>query len=84
MERHYDALSEAETEGSKGAQLRAMLTSATLPRDLAAKYCQVCAGLAAKETDAVRQWELQQMAEMLTRVPWEPAQTFWEAVRRCG
>ncbi|MGD0708702.1 MAG: pyruvate formate lyase family protein [Anaerolineaceae bacterium] len=80
IEAQYSALSETDKKGSKGAQLRAMLTSATLPRDLAAKYSRVCAGLAAKESDAARKWELQQLAEMLTRIPWEPARTFWEAV----
>jgi formate C-acetyltransferase len=80
IERHYNALSEVEKKGSKGAQLRAMLTSATLPRDLAARYSNVCTELAAKESDATRKWELQQLAEMLTRIPWEPARTFWETV----
>ncbi|HZU86834.1 MAG TPA: hypothetical protein VFF78_05095, partial [Anaerolineaceae bacterium] len=35
IQAHYDALSEAEKQGSQGAQLRAMLTAATMPRDLA-------------------------------------------------
>ncbi len=58
-----------------------MMTAATMPRDLAAEYSKVCARLAEAETDLARKNELLQMADHLTRVPWEPAQTFWEAVQ---
>jgi trans-4-hydroxy-L-proline dehydratase len=78
---HYAALSDAEKKGPHGAQLRAMLTAATLPRDLAAEYGNLCLELAAAEPDAARRAELRQMARNLERVPWEPAETFWEAVQ---
>lgn len=81
LEESYRALSSAEQRGKKGAQLRAMMTAATMPRDLATAYSQECARLAERESDPVRRAELQQMADNLTRVPWEPAQTFWEAVQ---
>ncbi|MCX6029750.1 MAG: hypothetical protein NT169_10670 [Chloroflexi bacterium] len=81
LERRYATLSPAEQSGAKGAQLRAMMTAATLARDLAAKYSDVCAGLAAQEADPARQVELRQMAAILQRVPWEPAETFWEALQ---
>ncbi len=81
LEQRYQALSPAEKRGKKGAQLRAMMTAATLPRDLAAAYAQECARLAERETAPLRRAELRQMADNLTRVPWEPAQTFWEAVQ---
>jgi formate C-acetyltransferase len=77
----YNALPDAEKIGPKGNQLQAMLTAATIPRDLAEKYRQVCLALAATEQDRVRKSELVQMADNLTRVPWEPPQTFWEAVQ---
>jgi len=76
----YEALSAAEKQGKKGAQLRAMLTATTLPRDLAAEYSRVCAGLANKEAGEQRQAELEELAGMLQRVPWEAPQTFWEGV----
>ena len=81
IEEKYKSLSTEEQEGSKGAQLRAMLTSATMARELAAKYATLCNKVAAKEQDTARKKELLQMAENLTRVSWEPAQTFWEAVQ---
>lgn len=81
IEARYQGLSPQEQQGPRGAQLRAMLTAATLPRDLAARYAALCADLAGAEKDPARARELSQMAHNLERVPWEPAQTFWEAVQ---
>jgi len=81
LQRFYNALTKEEKKGSKGAQLRAMLTAATLPRDLAEKYSRLCKELAASEEDKSRKDELIQMADNLTRVPWEPSRTFWEALQ---
>lgn len=81
LEERYAALTEADRRGKKGAQLRAMLTAATTARDLAARYGQLCLKLAERDPDPARQAELEQMADNLARVPWEPAQTFWEAVQ---
>ncbi|NJD58078.1 MAG: hypothetical protein FIA98_01610 [Anaerolineae bacterium] len=77
----YAALSQADKQGKKGAQLRAMLTAATMARDLAAEYSRVCQELANVEADPQRRNELLQMADNLTRVPWEPAANFCEAVQ---
>ena len=81
LEQHYNALPEADKTGKRGAQLKAMLTAATLPRDLAAEYAKKCLALASIEPDKARKVELEQMADNLTRVPWLPARTFWEAVQ---
>ncbi len=81
LETAYAALSPSDRKGSMGGQLRAMLTAATLPRDLAAEYARECLRLAKSEADATRRNELQQMADNLMRVPWEPAGNFWEAVQ---
>ncbi len=77
----YDRLSDAEKSGPRGAQLRAMQTACTLPRDLAAAYGRECLKLAKEEPDLTRRAELEEMAANLERVPWKPAQTFWEAVQ---
>jgi pyruvate-formate lyase len=81
LDAKYRALEPAEQTAGKGAQLRAMMTAATMPRDLAARYGEKSKTLAAAETDADRRDELLQMAENLSRVPWEPPKTFWEAVQ---
>jgi len=81
IDHYYKELPETERKGKKGAQLRAMLTAATMAQDVAMKYSQLCAYLASCEPDAARKNELLQMAAMLKKVPWEPAQTFWQGVQ---
>ncbi|MBN2387896.1 MAG: hypothetical protein JXB85_12835 [Anaerolineales bacterium] len=81
LESHYDGLSKRERRGPRAAQLRAMLTAAGMPRDLARAYSRECARLAESESDPVRREELRQMAANLLWVPWEPARSFWEAVQ---
>ncbi len=77
----FNALPAKDHKGPRGAQLRSMMTAATMPRDLAAKYSALCRSLAAAETATVRKRELEQMADTLERVPWEPPGNFWEAVQ---
>jgi pyruvate-formate lyase len=81
LEQAYTTLPDTDKAGKKGGQLRAMMIAATLPRDLAAAYQRECVRLAEIEPDTTRRAELNQMADNLSRVPWEPAQTFWEAVQ---
>lgn len=73
----YEHLSPAEKSGGKGAQLRAMITAATLPRDVAAAYAKLCRSLAQQEKEPIRQEELLQMAQNLDQVPWQPPKTLW-------
>ena len=77
----YDALSQAEQNGPKGAQLRAMLRACDLPMELAAKYAAKCRVLAAGEADETRRQELLAMAANLDVVPAKPAQNFWQAMQ---
>jgi len=77
----YNALEGKEREGEKGAQLKAMMTSSTMARDLALKYKDLCFELSQNEKKHVRRNELSRMAQSLGKVPWEPATTFWEAVQ---
>ncbi|MBU2514136.1 hypothetical protein KJ966_22605 [bacterium] len=81
LEKRYNALSGKEQKGSKGAQLRAMMTSSKMPMEIAGEYALLCRQKLAGEKDDNRRNELLQMAENLDRIPWEPAQTFWEALQ---
>jgi formate C-acetyltransferase len=81
LESKFELLSDDDKNGSRGAQLKAMVTAAAMPRDLAAKYADLCLSLAAEDTDPSRRQELLQMGQILVRVPWEPARTFWEALQ---
>ena len=81
IERAYATLSARDQRGSKGAELRAMKTAATMPRDLAARYAVLCRRLAGEEVDPARKAELAQMATNLEHSPWLPARGFWEALQ---
>ncbi|MEA3487325.1 MAG: pyruvate formate lyase family protein [Thermodesulfobacteriota bacterium] len=81
LEARYESLSSKEQESPHGYQLRAMMTASTIPRDLAEKYADLSTKLAVEESDSERKDELIRMAENLKKVPWEPAETFWEAVQ---
>ena len=81
LETRYRQLSDGDKRGKKGAQLRAMMTAATMPSDLAAGYADLCRHLADGQSDIERREELLQMARNLARIPWEPATTFWEALQ---
>jgi pyruvate-formate lyase len=81
LQKRVEALSDRDQREIAGAQLRAMITASTMPKDLATAYSHVCEQLAEEGEGRERVRELAQMAEMLTRVPWEPPQNFWEAVQ---
>ncbi len=81
LETRYNSLSTSEKNGPRGAQLRAMMTAATMPRDLAYKYSELCTGLSLKEKNPGRKQELELMAKNLSSIPWDPAQNFWEALQ---
>ena len=77
----YATLTEREKRGDKGAELRAMMISCEIARELAAKYREECLRLIPLATTEERKQELQQMADNLQIVPWEPAQTYWQATQ---
>jgi formate C-acetyltransferase len=80
IEKLYAELSDEDKKGAHGAQLRAMMTSCTLPRDVAAAYAEVCEQIAEDANTPERKQELLTMAANLRVVPWEGAQNFWQAV----
>lgn len=77
----YDALSDGEKRGKKGANLRAMLTACETPRVLSERYAAQCRAAAEKETNETRRQELLLMAKNMDRVPWHGARDFYEAVQ---
>lgn len=81
LEARYRALPPRQQRGPAGAQLRAMMTAAMMPRDLATRYAAHCRRLAAAEKDPGRRGELEAMAANLDRVPWHAPRTFWEALQ---
>ncbi|MBN1498856.1 MAG: hypothetical protein JW982_01755 [Spirochaetes bacterium] len=81
LQDYYDKLPVKDKKGSKGAQLRAMMTASRMAVDLASEYEKLCRKTAAAETDPVRRKELETMADNLSRVPLNPPKNFHEAVQ---
>ncbi len=77
----YAQLSDQEKEGPKGQELRAIIKAAEIPRKLASKYAEECRRLKDEASTPERVEELEQMAKNLEHVPWEPAETFWQAIQ---
>ncbi|MHA1144964.1 MAG: pyruvate formate lyase family protein [Candidatus Helarchaeota archaeon] len=71
----------SRNEVDKKNLLIALIHSAETARDWAYRYAAKAEELAANETDPDRKKELLEMARICRRVPWEPAETFWEAVQ---
>ncbi len=81
LEKKYAALSASEKSGDEGAQLRAMMTACTIPRELAEKYSWICRKEAESANDSFRKQELHEMARIMDKVPWRGAETFHEAIQ---
>jgi formate C-acetyltransferase len=77
----YEKLTNTEKDGEKGAELRAMLIATEIPKKLAEKYAEECKRLIKDTKDAQRKKELEQMAKNLIKVPWEPAENFWQGIQ---
>ncbi len=77
----YSKLSEEERGEAKGQELRAMIKATEIPREMAKKYSEECRRLKSEASTPERAEELEQMAKNLERVPWEPAETFWQGVQ---
>lgn len=61
--------------------IEALILSCRTARDFNLRYAELAEDRAAETDDAERQAELEEIASICTKVPWEPAQTFWEALQ---
>ncbi|NLD26547.1 MAG: hypothetical protein GX661_04215, partial [Acholeplasmataceae bacterium] len=81
IDEKYNSLSEKDRNGAKGAQLRAMRTSAMMPVELAKKFSERLKELSETEQGEKRKAELIQMSKNLEVVPYGPAEDLWQAVQ---
>ena len=63
------------------AWLNALIDSCEGPRLLAQRYSDEAKRQADKEIDPKRKKELLEISKICKKVPWEPAETFWEALQ---
>ncbi|TFG10852.1 hypothetical protein EU538_00680, partial [Candidatus Thorarchaeota archaeon] len=59
----------------------ALILSCETARDFAYRYSNKASVLANKEQDPSRRQELEEIARICERMPWEPPETFWEALQ---
>ncbi|TFG09416.1 hypothetical protein EU538_05190, partial [Candidatus Thorarchaeota archaeon] len=59
----------------------ALILSCETARDFACRYSNKASVLANKEQDPSRRQELEEIARICERMPWEPPETFWEALQ---
>ncbi|MBN2051548.1 MAG: hypothetical protein JW760_13940 [Spirochaetales bacterium] len=81
LQARYDALPPKEKAGRPGSRLRAMIIAALMPVEVAGRYREEALRLAGEESDGKRKAELENLAEILTRIPEFGARTFHEAVQ---
>lgn len=60
---------------------RAVIICCEAVKEFAHRYAEEARKLAEAEGDAKRKEELLEMARICDKVPWEPAESFWEAVQ---
>jgi len=75
---------EREMEGAdqeKRDFLRAIIICCEAVKEFAHRYAEEAKRLAETESDPKRKEELLEMARICDKVPWNPADTFWEAVQ---
>ena len=63
------------------AWIHALIDSCEGPRLLAERYSREASRLADEESDSKRKKELLELSRICAKVPWEPADTFWEAIQ---
>ena len=81
IQRELIALRDQAAEPQRKAWLNALIDSCDGPRLLATRYAEEARRQADRETDPARKRELLEISRICTKVPWEPAETFWEAVQ---
>jgi trans-4-hydroxy-L-proline dehydratase len=80
VEYFQDLKSEAGSEEHRQF-LDALIICCEGARELAARYAHEARRLAVECTDAVRRSELEEIARICEKVPWEPPETFHEALQ---
>jgi len=70
-----------EATGKKRDLLRALIICCEAVPLFTARYAEEAERLASEELDPVRKEELLEIARICRKVPWEPAETFWEALQ---
>jgi len=81
MVEEYERIKATKTSEKHREFIDALILSLKTARDLGLRYAMKAEELAAQEADLKRRAELEEIARICRKVPWEPAETFWEALQ---
>jgi len=81
MAEEYEALLASDISDEHKEFVRSLILSLETAREVGRRYAQKARELAESESDQTRREELEKIASVCDRVPWEPPSTFWEALQ---
>lgn len=81
IQKELEKLLYQTTDPNNRSWLIALIDSCNGPRLLAERYSKKAKTLADIESDPKRQKELLEISRVCAKVPWMPAETFWEAIQ---
>ena len=76
-----ERMKEEAKDPEKADFLQALMVCCEAARDVAMRYAEEAEKQAGEEDDEVRAAELREIARICSKVPWEPAETFHEALQ---
>ncbi len=79
--KEFEMLLKSEVSIEHREFIDALILSCETARDYNLRYASKAEELAEKETDSQRRNELLEIARICKKVPWEPPDTFWEALQ---
>ncbi len=77
----YEEIKRRKTSKEHREFIDALILSLRTARDLSLRYAAKAEELAESESNSKRKSELLEIARICRKVPWEPAETFWEALQ---
>ena len=77
----YEAILEGPLSPNHREYVESLILSCKTAGEVGKRYAQKARDLASAEADSSRKEELEKIAEICERVPWEPPETFWEALQ---
>ncbi len=77
----YEAIADTDISEEHREFVESLILSFKTARKLALRYSKKASELAATESNSGRRKELEEIARITAKVPWEPAETFWEALQ---
>jgi pyruvate formate-lyase/glycerol dehydratase family glycyl radical enzyme len=79
--KEYESILQSQLSNDHREFVESLILSCMTARGISFRYARNARELASKEDDLQRKEELNEIARICEKVPWEPAETFWEALQ---